>query len=278
VEREHPETIRFPGDTVVEVRRGDSLVLTPLNGTVVVDTWDRPEMRAETGRKAAAAFEVRRSGSRVELRLNGRSSDREDDLRITLPPWMNLVISGRELDAEVRGISGEVTIRSLEGDLFLEGLSGPVEAYAVEGSIEAAELSGSAHLRTGDDDITVLSSTAVLGLESVEGDIDLVGVRAPSVRVQTTDGDVGFTGRFQPGGDYRFFSHSGEIRLSLEPPVNVQAEVLAYEGEFESDFSVRAEGFRSGEGMRFILGEGGATLVVETFDGDIRLLRASSIG
>jgi hypothetical protein len=37
---------------------------------------------------------------------------------------------------------------------------------------------------------------------------------------------------------------------------------------------VKAKGYRSGEGLEFTLGAGGARLVLETFDGDIRLLRA----
>ena len=51
----------------------------------------------------------------------------------------------------------------------------------------------------------------------------------------------------------------------------MDAVILSYEGDFESEFPVRAEGFRSGEALEFRVGTGGARLVVESYDGEVRL-------
>jgi hypothetical protein len=270
--------VSSPGDTLVEVRQGDTLVLPEMEGALVVSTWDRPLLRAEVDSKRIPTLQLRRSGNRLELRTEERDRDRRQEVRITLPPWMNLVVSGRELDADVRGIQGDMVVRSLQGDLVLRDLSGSVEAYAVEGRIDAIGLSGTARLRTGDDGIRVSASSAALEVETVEGDVRLEESQFLRVRVQTTDGDVEFGGRLLEGGDYGFFSHDGDIRLRLEPPVNLEAHILAYDGEFRSDFPVRAQGFRSGEELTFVLGAGGCRLVVETFEGEIRLLEGSGGG
>jgi len=265
-----------PGDTLVEVREGDHLLLRDFGGMVVLESWNRPVLRVEVDEKEAATFQLLRSGNTLELRLTGgRVPGSGEEFHLTVPSWMDVEISGRKVEVEVRDVSGDVTIRNLRGDLSFTNLSGSVDAYTAEGSIEAYELTGSAHLQTGDDEILVVLSTAALELETVDGDIQLDGIEARRVSVRTTDGEVEFSGRFLEGGDYGFYSHGGDIQIQLAQPVSLDARVLAYGGEFQSDFPVRARGFHSGESLEFTLGAGGARLVVETFEGEIRLLRES---
>ena len=269
-------TLASPGDTLVEVRQGDRLVLRDFGGIVYVESWERPLLRAEAEAKESAPFRIRRSGKSLELRLvDGRARGRKEEIRVTMPSWMSLEVSGRELEVEVRDLEGDVTVRNLRGDISFRNLGGVVEARTVEGTIEAHYLTGSARLRTGDDELRVGSSSAALDLETVDGEIRMDGVDARRVSARTTDGEIEFSGRILEGGEYGFFSHGGDIQLQLAPPVNLDATILAYKGEFESDFPVRASGFRSGEGLEFTVGTGGASLVIETFDGEIRLLRAS---
>ncbi|MFH1765463.1 MAG: DUF4097 family beta strand repeat-containing protein [Gemmatimonadota bacterium] len=272
-------TLASPGDTLVEVRRGDRLILRDFGGSVYVESWERPFLRAEVGAKESASFRVQRSGSSLELRLaDGEARNREEELRLVLPPWLNLEITGRALEVEVRDLKGELMVRNFRGDLSFRNLAGKVEAYTVEGGIEAYNLTGSARLRTGDDDLFVGSSSAALELETVEGEIRMEGIDSHRVSAKTTEGEIEFSGRLLAGGEYGFFSHGGEIQLRLAPPVNLEATILAYEGDFESDFPVKAKGYRSGEGLEFTLGTGGARLVIETFDGEIRLLRVPGVG
>jgi DUF4097 and DUF4098 domain-containing protein YvlB len=186
---------------------------------------------------------------------------------------MAVDVSGRDVDIDVRDLRGDVTVRSLQGDLVLRNLAGVVEAFTAEGGIEAVGLTGSARLRAGEDDVRVRSSSAVLQVETVDGDIRMEGISAPRISAKTTDGEIEFSGALLVDGDYGFYSHGGDIRLELAPPVNMDAAVLTYEGDFESEFPVRTEGFRSGEGLEFRVGAGGARLVVESYDGEVRLVR-----
>ena len=267
-------TLLSPGDTLVELRQGDRLILRDFGGAVYVESWERPLLQAEVRSKESVSFRVQRSGSSLELRLaGGEGRNRVEDLRLVVPPWLKLEVTGRELDVDVRDMDGDLIVRNLRGDLSFRNLGGTVEAYTVEGGIEAYRLTGSARLRTGDDDLRVEDSSAALSLETVDGEIRLEGIDARRVSARTTEGDIEFSGRILEGGEYGFFSHGGDIQLRLVPPVNLDASVLAYEGEFESEFPVKAKGFRSGEGLEFTLGTGGARLNLETFDGEIRLLR-----
>ncbi len=49
--------------------------------------------------------------------------------------------------------------------------------------------------------------------------------------------------------------------------------VSTFDGDFESDFAVTMERFAAGKELRFTLGDGGAKLFLEAFDGNIRLRR-----
>lgn len=268
------KALTSPGDTLIEVREGDRLILRDFGGAVYVETWERPLVRAEVRTKESVPFRIQRSGSSLELRLtDGDTRGLREELRLVLPPWLNLEVTGRDLDVEVRDLDGDLMVRNLRGDLSFRNLGGMVEAYTVEGGIEADNLTGSARLRTGDDDLWVRSSSATLDLETVDGEIRMEGIDALRVSARATEGDIEFSGRILEGGEYGFFSHGGDIQLSLARQVNLDATILAYEGEFQSDYPVKADRYRSGEGLEFTLGTGGARLVMETFDGEIRLLR-----
>ncbi|MGW8268527.1 MAG: DUF4097 family beta strand repeat-containing protein, partial [Longimicrobiales bacterium] len=258
-------------------REGDYLVLKGFSGVLAVEGWSRTEIRAEADTDERLLFRFSRSGNRIELEvLDRKDRNRSEDLRLLIPTWMPLEVSGPNLDVDMRGLSGEVRIRNLKGDLVLRELSGNVDASTVEGSIDAVGLGGRARLTTGNDDITVLDARAQLVIESVSGDVEIRRSSAPGIEVRTTDGDVDFTGRFLPAGVYEFRSHSGDLTFTLEAPVNAKVTVLAYEGEFESDFPVRTDGFRSGQNLDFTIGEGGARVLLEAFDGEVTLRRGGA--
>lgn len=271
------KAIPSPGDTIVDLRVGDHLILRDLAGSVSVDVWDRDELRVDVGEKGGVSVGVRRSGGDLNLRVvEDRERDREVRIRLTVPAWLDLTISGKEVEVEIRGLDGDVSVRNLEGDLLLLNLGGEVMAYSVEGSIEAHGLTGEGKLKTGKDEIWVTTSSASLELQTVDGDITLEDTDAPRIQARTTDGEIEFSGHILEGGDYGFFSHGGDVDLYILSEVNLEATVMVYGGEFVSDFPVRAKSLRTGEGLMFSLGSGGARLVVETFDGDVRFLEGGT--
>jgi len=266
----------FARDTLFQLREGDRLVLEDFSGVVEVDVWGRDALRAESDSDEATHFEFHRSGSRVEIRvLDRKNRNRSEELRLRVPEWLHLELSGRKLEAEIRGVAGEVKIRNLKGDLLLVDLSGEVDVVSVEGEIEARGLGGVVRLRTGDEDITVEDSSGELFLETVSGDMDLTDLTLRGISARTTSGEIDFMGQLLQGGRFSFQSHSGDLTLELQDPVDLDVTVLAYEGDFESEFPVRTRGFRSGQEMTFTIGSGGSHLILEAFDGEIRLLRRS---
>lgn len=261
-------------DTVFQARPGDQLRLKDFTGSVEVGVGDRDEIWAGAESDGALSFRATRRGRVLELEvLDRKNRNRAEELLLQVPAWIDLDFSGPRLDVSVDGLSGQVRIRTLRGDLELENLSGKVEASTVQGSINAWGMDGEADLKTGHDEIFVSRSRGTLQVETISGDITLSGATAPNIGVKTTKGDVEFQGRFLPGGEYEFRSHGGEMEFFLEPPVDANMTVIVYEGEFSSDFPIRTRGFHSGKDLRFTIGDGGPTVLVEAFNGEVTLSR-----
>jgi len=262
-------------DTTFQLRKGDRLVLEDFNGSVDVGVWGRDILEAVSDSDVATDFEFERSGSRVEMRVSDRKNrNRTRDLRLRVPVWLSLEFSGRNLDAQIRGVEGSVAIKNLNGDLVLEDLSGDVEAVTVEGEILARGLGGVARLSSGDGDLTIRDSSGELTLKTVSGDMDLLDLSPRGISARTTSGEIDFTGQLNGEGRFSFQTHSGDLTLILRDPIDLDVTVLAYQGEFQSDFPVRTQGFRSGQEIAFVIGAGGGRLILEAFDGEIRLGRS----
>jgi len=59
----------------------------------------------------------------------------------------------------------------------------------------------------------------------------------------------------------------------LQEGANARVRVSTFDGDFESDFPVVIERFTGGREFNFAIGEPRASIVIEVFDGEIRLRR-----
>ncbi len=93
------------------------------------------------------------------------------------------------------------------------------------------------------------------------------------VEATTLDGDIVFDGQVGPRGNLSLVTHSGDVTLRLPADFGGRFEVSTIDGNFESEFPVRVGGVGAGQALRFELGNGQARILIQNFDGDIRLLR-----
>ena len=260
-------------DTVVDVRRGDRLVMENFSGTVSVGAWARDalEVRGEPGDRLNVT--VVRSGSRLSLRPEGRRGrDRDVDAVLRVPAWLDLEIGGREVDVRVRGTSGEVSVRNVEGDIDVEDTSGALRLHTVDGEIRVRNGRGRLEARSRGDDVSVLGFTGDVDVETGSGDVTLEGVDGSEVRAETLDGDVRFDGTLRRGGRYAISVHDGDAVVAIPADAGVDVSVATFDGEFMSEFPVVLQQYRGGRAFEFTLGDGGARLDIQVFDGEIRLL------
>jgi DUF4097 and DUF4098 domain-containing protein YvlB len=120
-----------------------------------------------------------------------------------------------------------------------------------------------------------------LDVNAVSGDVRISDVETGRATLRSVTGDVEFGGRLARNGRYQLQTHSGDLQIT---PVDVRGfalEATTFSGEIRSDFTVTVQGTQSdpqsnrrvGRSIRGSFGDGGATLMLQSFSGDIILIR-----
>lgn len=260
-------------DTIVELRRGDRIVIQGISGDLVVvgSAGDELEVRSLD---RAEGLAVRRSGSEVRLvHPDDRSRRRRVDATIRVPRWASLEIGGLELEISLSGVDGDVRVANVSGDIRLEDVGGALDVRSIEGEVYIQNAQGGVRASSQSEDVTIRGAAGPVEVHSGDGDLQLVDVASRSVRAETQDGDITYSGTIERGGEYGFFVHDGDALIAIPASSGATVHVSTFDGEFESEFPIRVERFSAGREFEFVLGEGGARLQIEVFDGEIRLLQ-----
>ena len=259
-------------DTIIDVRNGDRIEFSGISGEIVVRGWDRDQISIE-GDDDESEVEVQRRGSSIMISREGRRGrSRSFEAEVRVPMWMDVEIRGHSLDLWVEDVDGDVAVRNVSGDISIEQVRGAVEARTVEGEIEVRGAYGGVTASSQSDDVWLIDVRGRVEAHSGSGDLTMVDVVSNSVKAETQDGDVAFSGTIADDGAYRFFVHDGDATVEIPSDANATFSVSTFDGEFHSDFPVRLDRFTGGRAFDFSIGSGGARVEVQVFDGEIRLL------
>ena len=261
-------------DTVVPVERGTRLHVENHRGEVSVSTWSRDAVRVvavDLGDRQRLA--VTPSGSVLRVRPDGSRGPQDAELEITIPAWMDLRVEGNQLDVTVRAGEGEVAIETVGGDVVVQGGAGLVSVRTIQGEVSITGARGRIEAVSVNEDVTLRDIGGDLYVETTNGDISLQQIRSTSARATTVNGDIDYDGTIRDGGRYIFATHNGDMSITVPADANATVTVSTYHGEFQSDFPVRLTGASRDRQFDFTLGSGSARLELESFNGEIRLIR-----
>jgi DUF4097 and DUF4098 domain-containing protein YvlB len=261
-------------DTTVSVERGQSVAIENFSGRLIVRTWDRPEIAFEAEGRDEANVNVARSARELSFSADRRWRNRAATILVRMPAWAPLKVRGNELDVEVEGLTGGLSVLSVEGGIRIRRVSGGVVARTVDGVLEVDDVEGSLELFSLDDDVWVSKVRGDVRVEAGDGDIHLRGIDAEKVQASTVDGEVEFEGVIRPGGRYELMTHDGDITLEVDESVSASVSVSTFDGDFTTEFPVLLSGLNSSREFTFTLGGGEATIIMRAFDGEIRLVRS----
>lgn len=267
------ETQAAVRDTVVPIRPGDRVVLENLVGRISVGTWDRDEMEVRS-EDDGSPLVVRRSGSTVLVTPDDRKGRRRSvEASVRLPAHVDLHVGGRSLDLTVEGVEGRIEVDNVNGSVWIDDAAGPVRIRTIEGDIDVSRARGGVTASSQSDDVRLRDVQGVVDVHSGDGDLELMEIRSSSVRAETQDGDIDFSGVVEDGGEYRFFVHDGDATIAIPATSNARVQVSTFDGEFESEFPVVIQRFTGGREFDFTIGEPRARIEIQVFDGEIRLMR-----
>jgi DUF4097 and DUF4098 domain-containing protein YvlB len=266
-------------DTTVAARQGQRLEVNNFSGSITVTAWNQDRVRIVSA-AGGDPFTVEGGAITIEVSTQGEDygGPGEAELSISVPAWMDLELSGNEVDISTRGSRGKVEASTVEGDVTIDGGTGSIEVSSVEGDITISNAQGRVELSTYEGQVSIRAvSGEALDISTVDGDIDLSDVTSANISANTVDGDMSWGGRLSPTGAYRFSTHDGDILLTLDGEPDATVSVDTFDGELTSDWPVVVQRGGTGHGgkMTFTLGAGRARLELSSFDGTIALKRAS---
>lgn len=264
-------------DTTVAVGRGQRLDVNAYGGELTVRTWNRNAVRVETSASGQDRVEVSSSATAVSVRTHGRQGPpSEIELRISVPVWMALTLSGVNTSMKLDGVRAPISAETVEGDVDVSGGEGLISLRSVQGSVTLRGARGRISVNSVNEDVEVANSAGDVIAQTVNGEIALRSVDAASVDASTVNGDIWYSGPIRAGGRYAFSTHNGDIGLTVAEGTSASVAVSTFSGEFESEFPVPLRGTRKGKGFSFTLGAGSAQVTLESFQGTIQLVRPGS--
>jgi Putative adhesin len=268
-------------DTTVPVPQGTRLELDAHGGSIAVRTWNRNAIQVSTdygSDRYQISIEVSGGVASIgRVSKRGRSHpDMETDYRLTVPAWMDLELSSIEGDITVEGSQGRVTASSVEGGVTVRGGREFISIHSVEGEVLVDGARGRVEVNAVDGGIMITDTEGEIFVEGVDGDITMERVTSSDVEANTVDGNISYRGRVLPKGRYRLGSHDGDVTLEV-PELNAVVSISTFEGEFDScGYPVTVTGTtRTGtkRRFRFTVGAGEGRVDLETFDGNVYLVK-----
>jgi DUF4097 and DUF4098 domain-containing protein YvlB len=264
-------------DTTIAAERGQRLQVNAYGGDITVRSWNRNAVRIEASTSGSNRVEVSSSPAAVSVRTQGRHGPpTEVELRISVPLWMPLSVSGVHTNAKIEGIRAPISVETVEGEVNVIGGDGLISLRSVQGSVSLRGARGRISVNSVNEDVRVTNSTGEIMAETVNGEIALEGVDAATVDANTVNGDISYAGPIRSGGRYSLSTHNGDITLTVAEGSSANVAVSTFNGEFESEFPVPLSRTRKGKGFNFTLGSGSAQVTLESFQGTIQLVRPGS--
>lgn len=272
-----PPALLQTADTLIPLQGATRLELAIPGGSVVLEGWDRNEIRLRAEHGGRTTLAVRRRGEVIAVEAEGvRGPPLSVDLRISVPRSLHVRAQGMLTDVEARDLGGDLSVETVNGAILLEEVSGRVRATSVNGVIRARNSSGRLELQSVARGIEVVDPRGEVLLESVSGPILIRGSRAPVVEAGTMSGRIVFEGALPPGGRLDLGSHSGRIVLILPRAASATVTTSTLSGRVESAFAGNLADDPRRRRRTFTLGGGDARVEVETFSGSIHLVEAGS--
>jgi DUF4097 and DUF4098 domain-containing protein YvlB len=261
-------------DTTIDVKPGARLELSNFAGAIAVETWSKNAVRIEARHSSRARLQIDDEGPTLSIQIeHWRGIPTTVDYHLTVPKWMSLELSGVNTEISVLGTQGDVEAQSVQGDVSITGAARRVTAGTVEGSVRVSGAQGRVECNSVNAEVEIHKVTGPVSASSVNGEVLFEDVDSDDVEGSTVNGQVRYSGTIKDEGSYRFSSHAGGVVLTVPENTGATVSVSTFNGDFSSTFPVPLRDTKRGKSFSFTLGNGGARIDLESFNGQVRLRR-----
>ena len=281
----------------VPLAKGGTFDLSSLSGDIVITGGAGDQVVIDATKRGRTAedlklvqVEVTATANRVEVRTKypegRRNINASVDYNVTVPRGAAVILNSVSGDMKVSTIDGALRLNTVSGDVTVTSAAQLEAARTVSGDV-VVTASGS----TGDISAASVSGGVTLksvkakgfDLNSVSGDVILTDVTCERVKANSVSGGMTFSGPLAKGGRYTFQSHSGDVTITTGGAVGFEMNANSFSGDIKSDYELTVkfggETPAAGErhprrqNVRGTWGDGSAVLELNSFSGDIRIVK-----
>ncbi len=283
----------------VRIGRDGTFELTNASGNVVVTGGGGDEVRIDAVKHVWNPNETEAKALLQELQVQITERTGQVDVRTVLPDRRKFISAAVDYTiavpsgaaVAVRSVSGDVRITNVRGELRAETVSGNVITSSVGRLRTVKSVSGDIQIEDAEGADSTVSTvngainarnlkTRAIDATSVSGDVRFTDVESDRVSMRSLNGDIEYAGRLARNGRYEMQAHSGDIRVTPSNNNGFDVEAGTLTGDVRSDFALtlgsRSGGSGGGRGARLIrgsFGDGGASLLLRSFNGDITIVK-----
>lgn len=260
--------------------------VTNMAGSISVVAWDRDEVQV-TGRLGDGAKALVITGQESNLKIKvepegrsgwfnwGGNSMEASTLELHVPIGASLDLNVVSASVVVDGIEGgSIGVNSVSGKVRINARTPSLTVNSVSGSIEQAGHAEKAEIQTVSGDILAPALGDQVELQTVSGRIQVSGGPWQKLTASTVSGDLHASGALARGGHVDIDSMSGDVQLQLPADASAKLDASSFSGDLRSDFGTpKSDKNSPGNSLDVRIGDGSATIKIETFSGDVRVRR-----
>lgn len=253
-----------------------SISIENIAGEIVIEGWSQNEARL-TGVLGDSVDELEISASDSSLRIhvanrNSRNVD-STELKLMVPKGASVDASAVSADINVSGLDNEkLTASSVSGDVVVDATSQRVSIESVSGDVEFRGRTTRISAESVSGDLELSGISGEISATAVSGDMELQAGLIESGKLETVSGDITLTGELSGNSRLTVESMSGDVNIGLPADQSGLFKAESFSGRITTDFgSVDHAKHGPGSHLKYVAGDGGAEIRVESFSGNIKL-------
>jgi DUF4097 and DUF4098 domain-containing protein YvlB len=257
-----------------------SVEVANVAGTVNVRGTTKNEVRVtgEIANKARLEFAV--DGERTTIKVvlpKGSMRDGSSDLDIEIPAGSDLTVSTVSADADVQQVRGSLDLQTVSGNIETEAFDRDANLRTVSGDVTVRGDRGNAVLTvvTVSGNVDVKNTGGDANASSVSGDLNMRLTTVGRSRLRTTSGDITMYGELTKDARVDSETVSGDISFYLGGSRDADYDLATATGDISNCFGPEpvSRKYGPGQDLRFRQGSTDASLRVRALSGDITLCK-----
>lgn len=268
------------------MKPGARLFIESFNGSIDVLGWDRDAVEI-SGEKYAATQELL---ERLKIDLSAQPDSvrlrviRPMERRGNCGARFTLRVPKHIIVDRIETSNGSVRAETLDSNLRMKTSNGSVHVYQVKGDVDASTSNASIEVTQFEGAAALHTSNGRIRAEGVRGsfegttsnasiDVNIVEL-APgkTLRLDSSNGSINASLEKWNQNDIYADTSNSSINLRLPPALNARLKASTSNGSITTDYDVTVSS-KSKTYLEGAIGSGGASIVLDTSNGNIRLMR-----